>query len=380
MAGAEQRTEKPTGRQLRRARDKGNVARSADVGHAVSLTIFLAWSGLAGGAFLAGMTAVVRDGLAHAGARPSDDAVLDALLTAAGAGFRWVGPLVLLIALGGLLGQLLQVGWHLKRPLIEIRFSKLNPVVGLGNFFQLQKTLDALKALVKVVLFAGLAGLVVIPEWPRVIELAMASPGEILHSALGIAFRVLVRALAISALIAIADFALNKHLWLRRLYMTKQQIRDEHRECEGDPAVKAKIRSKQREALRRRMMAAVKTADVVVTNPTHVAVALRYDRKTMAAPLVLAKGRGYVAERIREEALAHGVPLLSDPPLARAIEKLCPVGHPIPPALYRAVAELLAYLFGQRKGYYRPHSPAAEQAWIAASGRRMPRPAESEEP
>lgn len=351
----DRRTEKPTGRQLRKARDKGNVARSQDIGHAVSLAIFLGWSALAGAAFMGGLTGALRAGIANLAASRTDGMLLDALLDHAWRGLALIGPLVLAIALAAIAAQLLQTGWHLRKPLFQFDLKKLDPVAGLRGFINLQKLVQALKALLKIGIYAALAAFVVVPEWDRVLDLGHATPGEIFGTICGITLRVLMRALLVSAVIAAADFAISRRIWYRNLYMTKQQVRDEHRENEGDPAVKARIRSKMREAIRRRMMSAVKTADVVVTNPTHVAVALRYERKTMAAPVVVAKGRGFVALRIREQAELHRVPLLEDPPLARTLERLCPLGAPIPPALYRAVAEVLAYVLGRRRGAYRPH-------------------------
>lgn len=349
------RTEKPTGRQLNKARDKGNVSRSADVGHAVSLAVFLLWTSLAGGAFMAALAGGLRSGLVRAAHPATDAALLDALLDSSWQGMAVIGPLVVAIAASAVAAQLLQTGWHLKKPLFSIDLKKVNPLNGLRGFFSLQKFIAALKALLKIAIYGTLAAVVVVPEWHRLLDLGLGTPGDIFRETCGIAFRVLVRALLISGVIAVADFAINKRIWYRNLYMTKQQIRDEHRENEGDPMIKGRIRSRMREGFRRRMMSAVKTADVVVTNPTHVAVALKYDRVKMLAPVVVAKGRGFIALRIKEEAKLHRVPVLEDPPLARTLEKLCPLGAAVPPALYRAVAEVFAYVFGRRRGPYRIH-------------------------
>jgi flagellar biosynthetic protein FlhB len=337
------RTEKPTGRQLNKARDKGNVSRSADVGHAVSLAVFLLWTSLAGGAFMAALAGGLRSGLVRAAHPATDAALLDALLDSSWQGMAVIGPLVVAIAASAVAAQLLQTGWHLKKPLFSIDLKKVNPLSGLRGFFSLQKFIAALKALLKIAIYGTLAAVVVVPEWHRLLDLGLGTPGDIFRETCGIAFRVLVRALLISGVIAVADFAINKRIWYRNLYMTKQQIRDEHRENEGDPMIKGRIRSRMREGFRRRMMSAVKT------------VALKYDRLKMLAPVVVAKGRGFIALRIKEEAKLHRVPVLEDPPLARTLEKLCPLGAAVPPALYRAVAEVFAYVFGRRRGPYRIH-------------------------
>ncbi len=331
------------------------MARSADVGHAVSLAVFLLWTSLVGGSFMASLAGGMRSGLILAAHPASESALIDALLESSWRGMAMIGPLVVAIALAAVGAQLLQTGWHLKKPLFSIDLKKVDPLNGLRSFFNLQKLIAALKALLKIGIYTSLAALVVVPEWNRLLDLGSGTPGDIFRATCGIAFRVLVRALLISGVIAVADFAINKRIWYRNLYMTKQQVRDEHRENEGDPTVKGRIKSRMREAFRRRMMSAVRTADVVVTNPTHVAVALKYDRVKMLAPVVVAKGRGFVALRIKEQAKLHRVPVLEDPPLARTLEKLCALGAPVPPALYRAVAEVFAYVFGRRRGPYRIH-------------------------
>ena len=154
------------------------------------------------------------------------------------------------------------------------------------------------------------------------------------------------------------DYALARHLLEKKMRMTKQEVKEEHKREEGDPLVKGRIRGKQRQLARRRMMEAVKTADVVVTNPTHLAVALAYRAGEMGAPSVVAKGGDAMCERIKAVARASGVPIVENKPLARALYKSVPVGREIPGALYRAVAEVLAYVYA-RRGAGRPRAGAA---------------------
>jgi flagellar biosynthetic protein FlhB len=351
----DRRTERPTGRQVRRAHEKGNFARSSDLGHTATLAVFLGWSLLFGGAFTLGLCEMLRHGLQRAGRSNADSGLLDALIASAWGGMALVGPLVLALAAASFAAQVLQVGFTIKKNPLEFDLRRLNPIRGLSQLITKHKLVQAAKALIKVVAYCGLALLVVLPEWPQLVGLSLSTPADIFSSTCAIAFRVLIRALLVSLLIAAADWALSYRMWYRELYMTKQEVKDEHRESEGDPTTRGRIRSKMRDAFRRRMMAAVKTADVVVTNPTHVAVALRYERVKHQAPVVVAKGRGFIAQRIREEAQLHRIPLLEDPPLARTLEKLCPLGLPIPPSLYKAVAEVFAYVIGRRRGQYRYH-------------------------
>ncbi len=360
------RTERPTAKRLNKAYEKGNLARSADVGQSIALAVFLLWSGLAGASFVNGLRAIVRDGIT-AIARPEDVGRLtDDGLARFGEGLTVMLPLLLLLMVAAIAGSLVQTGWHPRKGLVPFEFNRLNPIPGLKRFFSLDKLIGAGKALLRTLLYAIVAALVVLPEWSHVTGMAALTPAAIWDDTAGIARRILMRALLVGIVVAVADFAITRYRWYHSMYMTKQEIRDEHKENEN-PEIKGRIRGKQREIARRRMMASVQTADVVVTNPTHVAVALKYDRIKMAAPVVVAKGKGYIALRIREEAGRHGVPIVEDPPLARMLEKLCPIGGAIPETLYRAVAEVLAYVFRKRRGTYRTHeeletAPAGNEA------------------
>jgi flagellar biosynthetic protein FlhB len=255
----------------------------------------------------------------------------------------------------GVGAQLAQTGYHPRKTPVPFELKRLDPVKGMKNFITPDKLFQAVKALSRVALYALLAGFVIVPEWSTIAALALEEPRRIFSDSMWIVFRVLIRALVLGAVLAAIDISFTRYRWYRKLYMSKQQIRDEQKEHEGDPLLRGRIRERQRQMSRRRMMSDVKNADVVVTNPVRVAVALKYERVTMAAPTVLAKGRGHVARRIREEALRHDVPIVEDPPLARTLEKLCRVGAPIPEALFRAVAEVFAYVMGRRAGGFRPH-------------------------
>jgi flagellar biosynthetic protein FlhB len=244
---------------------------------------------------------------------------------------------------------------HLRKPLVPFEVDKMNPVKGLKNFVNLQKLFEAAKAISRVAIYAALAYFVAVPAWKAVTWVSFGSPAQILAEAARVSGKLLAYALGVGAVLAIIDYAFSKYRWYRQLYMTKQEIRDENKENEGDPHVKGRMRTRQKEAARHRMMASMKDADVVVTNPTHVAVALRYDQARMAAPAVIAKGKGHLAKRIKEKAKQYEIPIVEDPPLARMLERICPVGAPIPESLYRAVAEVFAYVMNSKPGGYRPH-------------------------
>ncbi len=350
-----QKTEKPTGRQLERAYDKGSLPRSQDVGPAVSLAVFILWAFLGGGFVLSSLMSNMTLSLEEL--RPTEDSthLLDGLKAGGVFAFRLLGILLVLLFVTAIAQSLAQTGYHPRKHPIPFEPGKLNPIPGLKKLLSLDKVVQALKAVVRLVIYAVVVAGVLIPAWPVVTTLPMATPGAILEVTQNIAGEILLWALAASIVLAAIDYSFARYRWYRGLYMTKKEVKDEQKENEGNPETKQKIRAKQREIFRRRMMSSVKTADVVVTNPTHVAVALEYKRDTMKAPTVLAKGRGYVAARIKEEARKHSVPIVEDPPLARAMEKICIVGHEIPEVLFRAVAEVFAYVFGRPGAVYREH-------------------------
>ncbi|RMG47376.1 MAG: EscU/YscU/HrcU family type III secretion system export apparatus switch protein [Acidobacteria bacterium] len=359
------RTEKPTPRRLRKAYEQGNVPRSPDVGQAVSLAAFLLWAWAGAGAMLSGLARELRLSLAGAAGPISPERLLERAASSGRDALLLMAPLLLPLLVLSVVGQIAQSGFHPRKQPIPFELNRVNPVEGLKRFVTVEKLVAAGKALLRVALYAAVAALVIVPEWPRVVELAAGTPLQILQAAAAMSLRVLFRALILGAALAALDYAFTRYRWYRNLYMTKQEIRDEAKENEGDPLVRSRLRARQRDAARRRMIAGVRTADVVVTNPVHVAVALRYRQAVMNAPVVVAKGRGYIAQRIKEEARKHGVPIVEDPPLARALDRLCEVGLPIPEALYRAVAEVLAYVMGRRRGPYRTHpevDPQREEA------------------
>ncbi|MDQ7007280.1 MAG: EscU/YscU/HrcU family type III secretion system export apparatus switch protein [Acidobacteriota bacterium] len=359
MAGQEsksQKTEKPTGRKLRKALEKGNVARSEDVGQTVSLAVFLLWASFGGGIFLTGLLANTRSALIEVGRAHGPAVLLDRCLNSMVVALSLLAPLLGALVVFAILGQIAQSGFHPKKNPIEFDLKKINLVEGMKKLVDVKKLFAAGKALVKLLLYGLLAAMVVIPEWTKISALAFSAPSGIFDQAATIVGRILTRAFLLGAAISVIDYAFTRYRWYQDLYMTKQEVKDEHKENEGDPQIRGRIRGMQREASRKRMMSAVKTADVVVTNPTHVAVALKYDKGDFAAPVVVAKGINELARRIKEEARRHGVPIVEDPPLARALERLCPLGAAIPEELYRAVAEVFAYVLGRHSGVYRPHT------------------------
>ena len=346
---AAERTEQPTERRLREARERGQVARSREL----EATLVLLAASLA---VIAPAPWLVRHGasLMRAGLAPDATALLEA--GALGSALRHgalvgVGAVLAIgvpAALAALFAPFGVGGVVFSGRALQPDFSRLDPVAGLGRLLGLRGLMEAAKALAKLAVVGGAAALVLSRMLPRIAELGA---GDV---ALGIAegaWMVVLCLLALSAalgLVALVDVPFQLWNHRRELRMTRQEVREELKETEGRPEVRSRIRQLQQERARRRMMQEVPQADVVVVNPTHFAVALKYSAGRGRAPRVVARGRELVAARIRELAERHGVPVFESPPLARALYFATEVGEDIPAGLYTAVAKVLAWVYRTR--------------------------------
>jgi flagellar biosynthetic protein FlhB len=336
----------PTAKRLADARKEGQVARSRDLAHLLVLGVGAALLiGMASPLAGAGMR-LVAHGLTFDARTVAEPSLMMARLSdLAAGGLLAVAPVFLAMAVAAVAAPLALGGWMFVPSQVEPKFDRLDPLAGVKRMLSLR----ALVELVKVMLLAGLLGAVgfayIVHELDALAGLAHESlPVSLGHfgALLAVALGLLVAVLAVSALIDVPYQLFEHH---KRLKMTLEEVKREAKETEGDPHLKARIRRMQLEVARKRMMAAVPTADVVVTNPTHYAVALQYADGRSRAPVVVAKGTDEVAERIRELARSHGVPRLEAPPLARALHRHVEIGEEIPAALYTAVAQVLAYVF-----------------------------------
>jgi flagellar biosynthetic protein FlhB len=210
---------------------------------------------------------------------------------------------------------------------------------------------ELVKNIVKLIIIGGVAWLVIRGEMQQFPALIHQEVGQILLFICKVAFKIILYVGLVLIILAALDYFYQRWQFEEDLKMTKQEVKDERKQTEGDPKVKSKIRSIQMEMAMRRMMEAVPEADVVITNPTHLAIAIKFDAQSMAAPIILAKGAGYVAEQIKEIAKENSVPMVEDKPLAQTLYKMVEVGDFIPVELYRAVAEILAYVYRLKGGY-----------------------------
>jgi flagellar biosynthetic protein FlhB len=345
MAG-DNRTEKATPKKREEARKKGQVARSIDLNGAVVLFASL----IALSAFASGMLSRISDAtrqLLALTSRPDvvgRDGVGEVLSTVASAWLLSVAPIAAVCLIAGVLTSVGQVGFKPSLQAIKPDAKKLNPLQGAKQIFGTHALFETAKSLTKVTVVGAIALIAVLPKL-RELAAMVGMPPEALLPALGhTVLQIAQRAAFAYLAIGIVDYAYQRHRHEKNLKMDKQDVKDEFKQMQLPAEVKAAQRQRARELARARMMDAVPTADVVVTNPTHYSVALRYSNDALA-PVVVAKGQDLVALRIRELARESGVLVVPDPPLARALHGSVDVGKMIPEELFQAVAELLAYVY-----------------------------------
>jgi len=349
----QERSEQATSKKLTDARKRGQVARSRDLALAGASVVATIALGRFGERLFMGLAERVSGELTHFGDAPLRPVVpgdLMSLVVADGVLLaNLVGPIALSTMVAGVLVHGFQGGWIFTTETLQLNWSRLNPANNAKRFGMSQSGLDTIKTFASVAVIAWLGWLTVASVLEQSVQLAWLTPES---SALfgwqqteDLLWRV---AWALGAL-ALADYGLQRFRFMQSMKMTKQEVKEEHLQQEGRPEVKGRIRRIQREMARRRMLSDVKRATVVITNPTHFAVALEYRRGSMAAPLVLAKGADHLALAIRERAREHGVPIVENKPLAQALYRTAEVGQFIPGDLFTAVAEVLAQLIRLRQ-------------------------------
>lgn len=340
------KTEAPSPRRLAQAKEEGQVPQSRELS-----TFFVTVTGVAtlwmlGGWIATRLASVVRNGFAFDRAAAFDTVLmLDLLRSQLGGALLTLMPLFLALLIAAVAAPIALGGFNLAPKALGFKFSRMNPLQGLTRMFSTHGLMEMFKAMLKSALVGGIGAYVLWSNKEQLFHL-MVEPLET-------GMRDFLQTVAFAALMIVSSLGLLAlldvpfQLWQynKKLRMTKEEVKREGKEQEGDPHVKGRIRGLQREMARRRMMAQVPQADVVVTNPTHFSVALKYDADKMGAPIVVAKARGEGALKIREIAREHGVPLLEAPPLARALYRHCELEQAIPATLYTAVAEVMAYVY-----------------------------------
>jgi flagellar biosynthetic protein FlhB len=347
------RTEKPTPGRLGEARDKGQVPLSRELTMAGSLLVAILALEQAGPWFAGSLAEAVRAGLGLQLAARIDQAGIGGILAVMQRFAVIVAPPALFLAgiavLATAVAGYAQIGFKLTPAALALRPERLNPATNLARLLSLDSVVRTLASAVKLGVLALVLWLVLAQRWPA---LATLPRHEDLGQSIGVvvdtSFALFFWIALVVFLLAFADVAWQRFSYTKGLMMTKQEVEDERKRTDGDPLIKSRQRTARLELMRQRMMEAVPKADVVITNPTHYAVALAYDRARHQAPELVAKGADDVAARIRELAREHGVPLLSDPPLARTLFRAVKVGQQIPERFYQAVATVLGHVWRLR--------------------------------
>jgi flagellar biosynthesis protein FlhB len=348
----ENRTEQPTQKRRDDARKKGQMARSRDLAVAAASVAASIVLGRLGGRLMSGLGDELAKDLHHFGDAPlrvMTTGELQGLVIAGGTTIGLlVGPIAFATLLAGVGMQALQGGINFAPEALQLNFGKLNPVTGLKQLGFSRAGLDTAKTMLTVAVIAWVSWIVIDPMLHEGLNLAWMSPAEAAGAGWAYAESLLWRVAWALGFVAMLDFGLQKYRLTQSLKMTKQEVKDEAKQNEN-PETKNRIRQVQRQMARKRMMADVPKATVVVTNPTHYAVALEYRRGEMSAPRVLAMGADNVALAIRAKAREHGIPIVENKPLAQALFKTAEIGQAIPGELFSAVAEVLAHLIRMKQ-------------------------------
>jgi flagellar biosynthetic protein FlhB len=349
MAGGNSdRSEKPTGRRLQKTREEGRVARSQEVAHVATLIAALFALSVLGGSMVGRLRAATQQGLERLGQRPLADLTIGDLqghvLDGIRLMFMIVGPFSLAIAVAVVGVQSMQGGWMFSTKALKLDFNRLNPATGIKRLGLKLGGLDLLRTLVAATVVGVLCYQAITLLVRTSASLAGMAPAVAALEGWRAADGLLRRTAVALVAIAFADYGIQKWRFTNSLKMSKEEVKQDAKETDGNPEIKARVRRIQREMTRRRMMKAVPRATVIITNPTHYAVALEYRRASMPAPLVVAKGKNLIAQRIKDIGREHNVPVVENVALAQALYKGVDVGGFVPGDLFEAVAEVLAYL------------------------------------
>ncbi len=343
------KTEPATPKRRQEAREKGQVARSNDLSGVLILMgaiLFFRFYlphlvNFFSNMFMLGFASLGKD-FTHSNLSVYTFFLVVSIIKA-------VGPLLLVLMLLGILANVLQVGVLFSGQALIPKLERLNPIEGFKRFLSMRSIFLALVNVFKVGIVVYIVYKTIKSQMPNYVLFMDMPVRQVLAVAGGVLYNLSLKLVGALFIIAVFDYAFNRWEYERNLMMSKEEIKEEYKQMEGDPHVKARIKRIQRELARQRMMKDVETADVVITNPTHYAVALKYDPAKDSAPVLVAKGMRLIAEKIKQVAVANGVPIVENPPLARSIYKTVDIGEAIPAKLYRAVAEVLAYVYKLKK-------------------------------
>ncbi|NGQ94023.1 flagellar biosynthesis protein FlhB [Brevibacillus sp. SYP-B805] len=341
-----EKTEKATPRKKQDARRKGQVAKSTELSPAITLTGVFFLLMMLGSSMYDTFLRIMRESLStylRWDVTQENLRVIASQLTVESA--KIVGPVLAVSIVIALATNYAQVGVLFTTEPLQIKLEKLNPIQGAKRLFTLRSLVELLKSLFKMAAGILVAYTLLWDAKDQLIKLSLTSLNGVLAFVAHETVKVGLYVGALLILLAAFDYLYQRYEYEKSLRMSKQDIKDEYKKTEGDPLIKSKIRERQRQMAMRRMMQEIPKADVIITNPTHYAVAIRYEASTMSAPTVIAKGQDYIALKIREIARKHGIVTMENKPLARALYSQVEIGQQIPEELFKAVAEVLAYVY-----------------------------------
>lgn len=342
----QEKTEKATPKKRQDSRKKGQVAKSSDLPGAFILLFVFASFLMLGGYYKSRINelfgSLFLDWLTM---ELTTANVMQLFVSIAMQVLIILLPIFTIVMIIGVLGNVIQFGFLLTGEPLKMQLKKLNPIEGFKRIFSMRSLVEFLKSILKVSIIAILVYITIVREWNQLLSLSMQPLEAIFSFTADLTIKLGIEIGAVLAVLAFLDFLYQKYEHEKSIKMSKQDIKDEYKKSEGDPLIKGRIRERQRRMALQRMMQDVPKADVVITNPTHFAIALKYDADQMEAPKILAKGMDHVALRIKEVAKENGVITMENKPLARALYERAEIGDVIPADLFQAVAEVLAYVY-----------------------------------
>lgn len=347
MANDEEKTEEPTQKKIEDAKKDGNVSKSMEVVGAAILTLGSIYLIFFSGYMINQIKGIMLHSYSFIGQEINSKLYYTLALTSVSSALISLAPLFVLVLILVFTFNWVQFGM-LATPL-KFKFEKLNPISGLKNLISLKKAIEALKLMLKLIIIFCVMVVLFLMLGESILAMMDKS---LFHSLENIVFLIILflsTILFIIIVFAIIDFFFTRHFYMKSLRMSKQDIKDEYKNMEGDPQVKGRIRSIQMRMAMKRMMKEVPDADVVITNPTHYAVAMKYDNMKNSAPMVVAKGVDFIALKIRDLAKEHNIPIIENPPLARALVEQLDVDQEIPNEFYKACAEIFSYVYELKK-------------------------------
>jgi flagellar biosynthetic protein FlhB len=343
MADNEEKTEEPTSKKIEDAKKEGNVPKSAEVPGAAILFFSSIYLLFFADPVFKELGNMMLYSYSFIGTEMDGKSYYLMVVNIFSELFYVLTPFFILIVLLAVVFNLMQFGF-VTAP-IKLDLKKIDPISGFKNVFSLKKALEALKLTAKLIIIFIVMLIILALIWDAVLAMMDKEVEESIVAMIELTLYFVLTILLIIIIFAIIDLFFTRHYYFKQLKMSKQEIKDEHKQMEGDPQVKARIRSIQMKMSKQRMMAEVPNADVVITNPTHYAVALQYDEKKTSAPVVLAKGIDFIALKIKDIARESSIPIIEDPALARAIYEQVEVEQEIPEVFYKAIAEIFTYVY-----------------------------------